>query len=141
MNKPRPSPEQLGDIEFGYTDSRFLILALLGSALIYGFGWTQEDSTNLLGPGAVILWGVVLPLWLAAFAFAWKSFWGQWLPGFAVGLPIFLIHVLVIFLLKGYLDRRAWDISAAFAGVALLGWVLGRILHLAVHRMRAKTRS
>ncbi len=126
--------------DFGIANSKLLFVTVIGAAILYGWGWRLEDLEFLLSEGAVILWGGILPLWLAASAFIWKAQWGQWLPGFAISIPIFLFHILIIWMIDGRVNDDVVGISAAFSAASLLGWVIGRLFHNYIRKARYKNK-
>lgn len=122
--------------DFGIANPMLLFATILGAAILYGWGWRLEDLEFLLSKGAVILWAGILPLWLAVFAFLWKTPWGEWLPGFAVSIPIFFFHILIIWMIDGNINDKVLGISAAFSAASLLGWVVGRLSHNYIRKVR-----
>ncbi|MBT3668754.1 MAG: hypothetical protein HON98_02710 [Chloroflexi bacterium] len=141
------SPEELEKIgaisqpDFGISNSKYLIITVLGAAIIYALGWRFEDLDYLLDERSVVIWGSGLPLWLAISAFFWKTNWGEYLPGISISLPIFLFHMLIIWLIKGNINDDGVGISAAFGAGALFGWVAGRLFHKYIRKIRKQANS
>lgn len=128
----------LWQADFGFTNAYILIVTTSIAALIYAVGWNYEDTQYWLAETAVIIWVALLPLWLAITSFFWKALWGQWIPGIMVGIAIFLTHMLRILLIDGRLNDDGIGISAMFGAASLLGWILGRVVHLWIRNYRAK---
>jgi hypothetical protein len=141
IDPTKPTKDDLRAADFGIPNPQILIYAIIGAAIIYAFGWRLEDTEYLLETGAVIIWVGILPLWIAAFAFVWKAYWVQWVPGFAFALPIFFTHIVIIWFFWGNINDDAVGISAMFAGAALLGWLVGRALHIYIQHLRARQKK
>ena len=124
--------------EFGWPGEKPLRIGMGVAAVLYGIGWLVEDSQYWLAMEAVVMWGGVLPAWLCAVALAWRPQVSGWFVGVLAAVPIFIVHVVVMWFTRGRLNDDYLGIGAIFAGVALGGWVLGRILHVLVRRVRAQ---
>jgi hypothetical protein len=137
---PRPGPthERLQAADFGKQGKGYILACFQGAILIYIVGWSFEDTVYWLDTTAVIIWAGVLPLWMAVFSFTWSASKGQWLPGLIFSIPLFVIHLTIMWVI----DQRIYDdsvgISAGFAGAALGAWLIGRALHIMIQRVRAK---
>ena len=127
--------------EFGFERPTLLALGLGLAAAIYAIGWWFEDTEYWLDTRAVVTWTVLLPLWLALVVFAWRPRWGQWFLGIGFALAVFAAHVGVMAVIEGRLNDDDFGISGMVAGAAFAGWCVGRILHIAVVRSRARARS
>ncbi|TET52900.1 MAG: hypothetical protein E3J64_04395, partial [Anaerolineales bacterium] len=108
------------------------------AALLYTIGWLLEDKYYWLADEAVVTWGVALPVWLFLVALAWRPRWGGWIAGFALSLPMFALHLGLMWIIEGRLNDDYVGISALFAGAALGGWLAGRFVHVVVRRARAR---
>jgi hypothetical protein len=113
-------------------------VGILGGLLLYTAGWMLEDTVYWLRTEAVALWAVALPSWLCMTAFTWRPRWGEWLIGFALSVPIFIVHLGLMWSVRDHLNDDYIGISAGFAVAALVGWVVGRLLHALVRRSRAR---
>ena len=115
-----------------------LLVGAVVAALLYAAGWLLEDTRYWLAEEAVAVWGVALPAWLFLVALSWRARWGGWLTGFAVAIPVLALHLGIMWLIEGRLNDDDVGISAMFAGAALAGWLLGRLVHYVVRRARAR---
>ncbi|MEK6222209.1 MAG: zinc ribbon domain-containing protein, partial [Chloroflexota bacterium] len=55
--------------DFGVNSTWPIYVALIGAAVFYTIGWTMEDTEFLLAPGATLVWGVLIPIWMAISSF------------------------------------------------------------------------
>ncbi len=133
--------DNLSQPDFGVSNSKYLIVTVFGAAILYALGWRFENLEYLLDGRSVLIWGSGIPLWLAISAFFWKTNWGEYLPGISISLPIFLFHMLIIWLVKGNLNDDAVGISAAFGAGSLFGWVIGRLFHKYIRKNRLKNQT
>lgn len=138
-NRKQSDLESLPD--FGIQHPRLLVLTVLVAAVVYALGWQAEDLTYLLSQRAIFYWAGLLPACLIAAATVWKSQWGQFLPGFAISFPIFIMHITLLWLLRGRINDDDFGISALFAALALLAWLLGRLAHHYIRRMMAQKKA
>jgi hypothetical protein len=92
------------------------------ACVLYAVGWFLEDTDHWLAPGAVALWGAVLPIWLGVVAFMWRTRRAAWL----VGLGIALIML---------------GIAGIYSALALVGWLAGRSLHIFLRRRRIRPQA
>ncbi len=122
--------------EFGLRGKGPLVVGGAGALLLYGLGWLFEDTRFWLADAAVAVWAVALPLWLLLLAFGWRLGRGAWLGGIVFSAVLFAVHLAVTWALAGRLQDDYVGIAALFAGAALGGWMLGRLLHQAVRRIR-----
>lgn len=127
--------------DFGIKSIWPIYIALLGAAILYAIGWTQENIVFLLSVEASIIWAGIIPLWLAFFAFTWQTAWGEWLPGFAVAIPEFGLHLIIIYIFTGRVNDDAVGIAAMFAASALGGWSIGRALHNTIRRIKGQAQQ
>ncbi len=123
--------------EFGWRGRVFWGLALTGIGGLYWWGWRFEDTQYWLDTRAMLVWTLALPIWLAAVACAWRTWWGAWL-GIGLGVVIFGTHLGVMVALDGHFFDDQAGIAAMIAGAGLAGWTLGRVLHGAIRRARAR---
>ncbi len=132
------APLDLSAGEFGVHGWGWLIVALGGASVFYGMGWFYEDTEYWLDDAAIGLWAAALPGWLFLTALGWRAGRGEWLSGIAYATFLFVIHLGVM----AFIDRRIQDdhvgIAAMFAGAALAGWLLGRLLHITLRRTWAR---
>jgi hypothetical protein len=138
-----PPPRQLPDLklspgvaEFGFSGQLPLALAFVGGLGIYFTGWLFEDLAYWLEDKAVFIWVVILPLWLFLTALSWQTDRRAWTAGLVLAIPIFAMHIFVIWLVRGRLNDDHFGIAAMVAGTSLLSWILGRVLH---HGIRWRT--
>jgi hypothetical protein len=78
-----------------------------------------------------------LPAWLRLVANVWRLKRDGWVAGLAIAVPIFLLHLAIMFALRHRLNNHQAGIAALYAGAALVGWLLGRALHFLARRSRA----
>jgi hypothetical protein len=135
---PSFTPEQLQAVDFGVKGSGYILACFVGAIIIYIIGWFFEDTVYWLDTTAVVIWAGVLPLWMLAFSYTWRTSKGQWYPGLLFSILLFLIHLSIMWVIDRYIYDDSVGISAEFAGAALGGWILGRLLHIAAQRVRAK---
>ena len=124
--------------DFGLRSNIVFVVAVIGAAILYALGWIFEDTRYWLDDRAIAVWAGALPLWLCILAFIWRPRWGEWLAGFAIAVPVFIVHLAIMWLNRGMLNDDYIGIAAAFASASLGGWILGRLLHTAVRRSRNK---
>ena len=124
--------------DFGLGGRLPLLVGAVVAALLYAAGWLLEDTRYWLAEEAAAVWGVALPAWLFLVALSWRARWGGWLTGFAVAIPVLALHLGIMWLIEGRLNDDDVGISAMFAGAALAGWLLGRLVHYVVRRARAR---
>lgn len=133
-----PRAERAGRGEFGLRGGWPLLIGLAGAAALYALGWTYEDTRYWLDDTAIVIWAGALPLWLLLVSLVWRPRWGTWLAGLALALAVLAAHVAIMWILRGRLDDDHFAIAGIFAGAALGGWLLGRILHAVIRSARAK---
>ena len=114
-------------------------MALGGALVFYVGGWFVEDTEYWLAEAAVWLWAVSMPAWLFLTALGWRAGRGAWLSGIAFAAVLFAVHLAVMGLIDGRLRDDHLGIAAMFAGAALGGWLLGRILHNTLRRAWARS--
>ena len=125
--------------EFGVQGWGWLGVALGGALVFYGAGWFFEDTRYWLAEAAIGLWAVALPAWLFLTSLGWRAGRGAWLSGIAFAGALFAVHLAVMVLIDGRLQDDHVGIAAMFAGAALGGWLLGRILHNTLRRAWASS--
>ena len=125
--------------EFGIQGSLPLILGLVLAGMIYATGWLLEDTLYWLAPGAVALWGALLPIWLAVVALTWRTRLAVWPIGLGIALGIMAFHLGIVWMLRQRINDDLLGIAAIYAALALAGWLLGRLLHLTLRRRRIRT--
>ncbi|MEM8861898.1 MAG: hypothetical protein AAGD96_26545 [Chloroflexota bacterium] len=126
----------VGAGEFGIS-SQYLISAGIVIAFgLYGAGWLFEDTQYWLDTVAMTFWAGLLPLWLFGVAFVWRSKRMVLADGLLIALAEFVVHIVVIWAIRG----RLWDdhigIAGTIAGASLAGWLLGRLLHSTIRWRR-----
>ena len=136
--KPTITPEQLLAADFGVKGKWLLWVCFIGAAILYGIGWMFEDLTYWLDTTAVVIWAGTQPVWIAFWSFLWRRRKGDWLPGFLFGITQFGIHMALIFCIDRHINDDGVGISAVFAGATLGGWLVGRIGHVWLQRVRSK---
>jgi hypothetical protein len=138
--KPSLTPEQLRAADFGVKGSGTILVCFLGAVIIYAVGWYFEDLVYWLDTTAVVIWAIVLPVWMLVFSYTWRASKGQWYPGLIFSIPLFLIHLSIMWAVDRHIYDDSVGISAEFAGAALGGWILGRVLHIITQRARARNK-
>ena len=123
--------------EFGIRGWAPIAVGLAGAALLYALGWKFEDTRYWLDVKAALIWAGALPAWLLLAAFLWRPKRNGCVVGLAIAVPIFLLHLGIMFALRHRLNDDQVGIAALYAGAALVGWLLGRALHYLVRRSRA----
>lgn len=124
--------------EFGIPGNKPLWVAILGAAVLYALGWLFEDTRYWLATEAVVIWAAAIPLWLCLVAVLWRAKHSTWLWGFAIALPILLMHVTMMWIIRGSINDDLVGIAALFSGAALVGWLVGRLVHQLARNARAK---
>lgn len=93
---------------------------------IYGAGWPLEDPTYWLSDASIAVWAGAVPLWLLISATLLRIRGPVWLIGFAFGLILLLIHMGVMWGMRGRFNDDYAGIAAMYGGAAAGGWLLGR---------------
>ena len=125
--------------EFGVQGWGWLGVALGGALVFYGAGWFLEDTRYWLADAAIGLWAAALPAWLFLTSLGWRAGRGAWLSGIAFAVALFIVHLALMGILAGRVQDDYVGIAAMFAGAALGGWLLGRILHNTLRRAWARS--
>lgn len=119
----------IGVGEFGISSHRLTTVGIIVAFGLYVAGWLFEDTQYWLDAVAITIWVGVLPLWLFGVAFVWRANRMVLADGLLFALVTFLVHVVVIWAIRG----RLWDdhigIAGMVAGASLAGWLLGRLMH------------
>jgi len=119
----------IGAGEFGIFSRHLRTVGIVVAIGLYGVGWLFEDTQYWLNEVAMSIWIGVLPLWLFGVALVWRANRTVLADGFLIALTEFIIHIIVIWAIRG----RLWDdhigIAGMVAGASLAGWLLGRLLH------------
>ena len=95
----------------------------------------------LAGMVGIGLWAAALPAWLFLTSLGWRAGRGAWLSGIAFAVVLFAVHLIVMMIVDGRLQDDHVGIAAMFAGAALGGWLLGRILHNTLRRAWARAEA
>jgi len=122
--------------EFGLGNPLALLVGLSLAGVMYALGWFLEDRRYWLAPGAVATWAAALPIWLGLVAFIWRTRRKAWPFGFGIALALLAIHLGIMGLIRGHFNDDMLGIAAVYAALALAGWLLGRLAHLALRRRR-----
>ncbi len=139
--KGAPATGNPFDGEFGIQGSKPLWVAALGTAVLYATGWLFEDTRYWLATEAVVIWAAAIPVWLCLVAIIWQARRSAWLWGFVIAVPLFLIHLTVMWSLRGHINDDLVGIAALFSGAALAGWLIGCLVHQLARNARAKAGS
>ena len=139
LNKRTARPTLDSDAgEFGVQGYPPLVLGIVGALVLYTTGWFFEDTQYWLDEKAMLIWGVAIPVWLGLVGTVWQSAHNGWLLGIVVALPIFVIHLIVMWVIRGQLNDDYVGIAAIFSGLVLAGWILGRLTHLLIRKARIR---
>ncbi len=133
-----PLPPDAG--EFGLTGTIPLAAGIALAGVIYTLGWLLEDTSYWLAPGAVVVWGALLPIWLGLVALVWRTRRAAWSTGLAIAPSILAIHLGIVWILRRRINDDLLGIAAVFAGLGFAGWLLGRVLHAMLRRSRIRPR-
>ncbi|MEM7018424.1 MAG: hypothetical protein AAF512_13915 [Pseudomonadota bacterium] len=126
--------------DFGVRHVAWPSIGLLIASIIYMSGWLFEDTRYWLDERAILIWAGAVPFWLLLVALFWQPYWGGWLMGFAIGLPILLGHTGMMWVMDDFhFQDDHIGIAAMFAGAAFGGWMLGRLLHLIIQQARRRS--
>jgi hypothetical protein len=120
-------PQGMG--EFGISNNLFLVVGIAITLVLYGFGWLFEDQQFWLNETAMLIWVLVMPLTLFVIAILWRVTRKDMLFGLAYSLVVFLVHIIIIWAIRGELWDDHYGIAAFVACSSLAGWVLGRLGH------------
>ena len=140
--KPTKPPQPKmphGAAEFGLKSAKLSIVASVGALIFYLVGWLFEDTQYFLATEAMIFWVGILPLWLLIFALIWQTRQQVWWIGLGISIVILLLHTGIPSLIRGRFNDDYLGIAAMFAGVALVGWLLGRWLHWGIRLLRFRS--
>ena len=124
---------------FGVQSRGFLVGGLCGALVLYLIGWFFEDPEYWLADAAIWMWAVAEPAWLFLIALGLQTRRGVILSGVAFAVVQFAVHLAVIGVIAGRVQDDYVGIAAMFAGAALGGWLLGRMLHRIIRPSRAQT--
>ena len=61
--------------------------------------------------------------------------------GFVFALPILILHTAIPTVYRGHFNDDYLGIAAGLAGLTLVGWLLGRGLHLAIRHWRYQSKT
>ena len=124
--------------EFGLGGMLPLAAGFAMACVLYAVGWFMEDTDYWLAPGAVALWGAVLPIWLGMVASLWRTQRAAWPVGLGIALIMLAIHLGIVWLIRQRINDDMLGIAAMYSALALVGWLLGRLGHLAMRRQRIR---
>lgn len=111
------------------------------ACVLYAVGWFLEDTDHWLAPGAVALWGAVLPIWLGVVAFMWRTRRAAWLVGLGIALIMLAIHLGIVWLIRQRINDDMLGIAGIYSALALVGWLAGRSLHIFLRRRRIRPQA
>jgi hypothetical protein len=120
-------PQGIG--EFGFSSNTFFVLGVTITIALYILGWLFEDHQYWLNDTAMLIWVGILPICLFGFALLWRVTRKVMWYGLVISLMVFLLHVFVIWVIRGNLWDDHIGIAAIVAGPSLAGWLLGRLGH------------
>jgi len=120
-------PQGVG--EFGISKKQFFITGLIITAALYGIGWFFEDPKYWLNDTAMLIWVGILPVWVFSIAFLGRVKRKFSFYTLIISLAVFLIHMGVIWTIRGNLWDDHVGIAALVGGSWFAGWLLGRVAH------------
>ncbi len=120
-------PQGLG--EFGLSSSKFFVMTVTITLVLYTLGWFFEDPQYWLNETTMLIWVGMIPIWLFSAALLWRTILNTILYALVASLVVFLMHILVIWAIRGNLWDDHLGIAALVAGSWLAGWLLGRLAH------------
>ena len=120
-------PQGIG--EFGISSNRFFVSGLTITLVLYVLGWFFEDPQYWLNEKAILIWVGIIPMWLFSVALLWHAYRKVVLYALVISLVVFLVHMIVIWIIRGSLWDDHVGIAALVAGSWLAGWILGRLVH------------
>lgn len=115
--------------EFGISSNLFFVMGVTVTIVLYVLGWFFEDQQFWLNETAMLIWVGIIPIFLFGVALLWRVTRKVMLYGLAISLMVFLMHVFVIWVIRGDLWDDHVGIAAIVAGSSLAGWLLGRLGH------------
>jgi len=121
-----------GKEEFGISSTRFFVTGLTITFLFYVLGWFFEDKQYWLNETAMLIWVGIMPLCLFGIALLWRVDRKVMVYGLVISLVVFLIHLAVIWAIRGNLWDDHVGIAAMVAGSSFAGWLLGRLVHIMI---------
>ena len=137
-NKPGILTLKDGQAEFGVSGSMWIFSGLALTVFIYGFGWMYEDTQYWLNTNAMIVWSGLLPAWLLFFASILHGSTGRLSLGIVTGLTISLLHMAIMYLLRGRINDDMAGISIFIGALSLSAWITGRLIHRYIRLIRTK---
>jgi len=129
-------PQEVG--EFGISHDRFFLIIALIIFGVYMLGWFFEDLEYWLADQAILIWMGLMPVLLLIAALVWKTNRKTLLIGLANSGLLFLLHLLIIWSIRGSLWDDHIGIAAMVAAGSFTGWLLGRLGHLLIRWKKAQ---
>ena len=120
-------PQGIG--EFGISSNRFFVVGVTITMVLYVLGWFFEDQQYWLNETAMLIWVGIMLMCLFGFSLLWRVARKGMMYGFVISIVIFLMHMLVIWVIRGDLWDDHIGIAAMVAGSSFAGWLLGRLVH------------
>lgn len=127
--------QSVGVKEFGVSNSIFPVAGLCSVFILYVLGWFFEDTQYWLNKTALTIWVGIIPVILFVVSLFWSTERKVIYIGFGLTSAIFIVHILVIWMIRGDLWDDHVGIAAVVAGAMLISWTFGRALH-AIFRLR-----
>lgn len=115
--------------EFGISKKQFIITGITIALILYVLGWFFEDLQYWLNETAMLIWVGILPVWVFSIALLCRVKWEITLYALGISLAIFLIHMGVIWAIRGSLWDDHVGIAALVGSSWFAGWLLGRLAH------------
>ena len=120
-------PQGMG--EFGISSTNFFVTGVTITFLFYVLGWFFEDQQYWLNKTAMLIWVGIMPLCLFGIALLWRVARKVIVYGLIISLVVFLMHLAVIWAIRGDLWDDHVGIAAMVASSSFAGWLLGRLVH------------
>lgn len=115
--------------EFGIANNKLFVAGVVITFILYLLGWFFEDTHYWLNSTAMTIWVGIIPLWLFGVALFWNVNRRVMFVFLPFSLVVFVVHMAVIWAIRGNLWDDHVGIAAMVSGASLFGWVLGRLLH------------
>jgi len=129
-------PQGIG--EFGISSNLFWVIGIIIITVLYVLGWFFEDKQYWLNGKALFIWVGIMPMCLFGVALLWQVTRKVMLYGLVFSLVVFLLHIFVIWKIRGNLWDDHYGIAAIVAGSLLAGWTLGRVGHRIIRLRNAR---